>query len=182
MARVLPGAVLMAALAVAAVAGCGSHPAAVALPKKPTTAQLARVSGARPSTRQLVIAAYEGYWRATNEAVNSRNPASAKTILAAYIPSRSVSGLVKGLSVLWRRHEIVYGSPIFHIMAVKITGSQTAAVHDCIDLSHTGFEDSKTGQIVGGIGQKHDYLVTTLAYEHGRWLVTGAIPVVRSCT
>jgi hypothetical protein len=182
MARVLPGAVLTAALAVAAVAGCGSHPAAVALPKKPTAAQLARVSPTRQSIRQLVIAAYEGYWRATNEAINSRNPASATTILAAYIPSLSVPELVKGMNALWRRHEIVYGSPVFHIMAVKITGSQAAAVHDCIDLSHMGFEDSRTGRIVGGIGQKHDYLITTLAREHGRWLVTGAIPVVRSCT
>jgi hypothetical protein len=182
MARVLPGAVLTAALAVVAVAGCGSHPAAVALPKKPTAEQLARVSTTQPSTRQLVIAAYEGYWQATNEAVNSRNPSSAKTILAAYIPSQSVSGLVKGLSVLWQRHEIVYGGPVFHIMAVKMTSSHTAAVHDCIDLSHMGFENSQTRQIVGGIGQKHDYLITTLAYEHGRWLVTGAIPVVRSCT
>lgn len=182
MARVLPGAVLTAALAVAAIAGCGSPPAPVSLPKKPTAAQLARVSTAHASTRQLVVAAYEGYWRATNEAVNSRNPASAKALLTAYIPSQSVSGLVKGMSVLWKRHEVVYGGPIFHIMAVKMTGSQTAAVHDCIDLSHMGFEDSQTGEIVGGIGQKHDYLITTLAYEHGRWRVTGAIPVVRSCT
>ncbi len=182
MAKVLPGAVLTAALAVAAVAGCGAHPAAVMLPRKPTAAQLARVSPTRLSTRQLVIAAYEGYWRATNEAVDSRNPASAKAILAAYIPSRSVPGLVKGMSAMWRRHEVVYGSPVFHIMAVKITGNQTAAVQDCIDLSHMGFEDSQTGQVVGGSGQKHDYLITTLVCEHGRWLVTGAIPVVRSCT
>ena len=182
MARVLPGAVLTAALAVAVLAGCGSPPAPVSLPKKPTAAQLARVSTTQSSTRQQVIAAYEGYWRATNEAVNSRNPASARTILAPYIPSQSVSGLVKGLSVLWKRHEVVYGNPIFHVMAVKMTSSHTAAVHDCIDLSHTGFEDSRTGEMVGGIGQRHEYLVTTLAHEHGRWLITGAIPVVQSCT
>jgi hypothetical protein len=180
MAKVLAGAVLTAALAVAS-AGCGAHPATVALPKKPTRAQLARVNPTQPSMRQLVIAAYEGYWRATNEALNSRNPASAKLILADYIPSRSVSALVKGLTTIWRRHEIAYGSPVFHIMEVKITGSQTAAVHDCIDLSHMGFENSQTGQIVGGLGQQHDYLITTLVYAHGRWLVTGAIPVVRPC-
>ena len=182
MPRVLPGAVLIMALAVAAVTGCGMHPAAVALPKKPTAAQLARVSPTRPTTRQLVVAAYEGYWRATNEAVNSRTPASAKTILASYIPSQSVPELVKGLGALWRHHEIVYGAPVFHIMTVKMTGPATAAVHDCIDLSHMGFEDSRTGQIVGGIGQKHDFLITTLEYEHGRWLITGAIPVVQPCT
>jgi hypothetical protein len=54
-------------------------------------------------------------------------------------------------------------------------------VHDCIDLSRTGFQNRKTGVIVGGLGQSHDYLITTLAREHGRWVVTGAIPVVRSC-
>ena len=54
-------------------------------------------------------------------------------------------------------------------------------MHDCIDLSHTGFQNRKTGQIVGGLGQSHDYLITTLALERGRWLVTGAIPVVQPC-
>src|SRR5215472_13508087 len=119
MPKVMASAALMAALALAA-AGCGARPAAVPLPKKPGHAQLARVSPVRQSARQLVITAYEGYWRATNEAVNSRNAVSARAILAAYIPSRSVPGLVKGLSALWRRNEIVYGGPVFHIMAVKI--------------------------------------------------------------
>jgi hypothetical protein len=62
-----------------------------------------------------------------------------------------------------------------------MTGTRTAAVHDCIDLSHTGFQNRRTGVIVGGLGQSHDYLITTLAIEHGRWVVTGAIPVVQSC-
>lgn len=180
MPKVMAGAALVTAIALAA-AGCGARQAAVPLPKKAGHAQLARVSPVRQSARQLVITAYEGYWRATNEALNSRNATSAKAILADYIPSRAVPGLVKGLSALWRRHEIGYGSPIFHIMAVKITGKGRAAVHDCLDLSHMGFENSQTGQIVGGIGQQHDYLITTLAYHHGRWLVTGAIPVVQPC-
>jgi hypothetical protein len=166
---------------VAALAACGSSRAQVTLPKKAPDARLARVVPAAPSERQLVIAAYEGYWQATNQAVNSRDPSAAKSILTSYVPGSAISGLVTGMSVLWRRDELAFGAPVFHIVSVKMTGARTAAVHDCIDLSHTGFQNRKTGVIEGGLGQSHDYLITTLALEHGRWLVTGAIPVVRSC-
>lgn len=166
---------------VATLAACGSSQAQVTLPKKAPSARLARVAPAPPSTRQIVITAYEGYWQATNQAINSRNPATAKSILTSYIPASAVSSLVSGMKMLWQRDETAYGAPVFHVMSVKMTGSKTAAVHDCIDLSHTGFQNRKTGQIIGGLGQSHDYLITTLAFEHGRWLVTGAIPVVQSC-
>ena len=79
-------------------------------------------------------------------------------------------------------YEAAFGAPVFHISGVKLTGPRTAAVHDCIDLSHTGFQNRKTGQVTGGLGQSHDYVITTLALEHGRWLVTGAYPVVQACT
>ncbi|MDR2987715.1 MAG: hypothetical protein LBV34_23045, partial [Nocardiopsaceae bacterium] len=101
--------------------------------------------------------------------------------LAGYVPRSASAGLVRGLKTIWHRDEIGYGSPAFHILAVKITGNQTAAVHDCLDLSHTGFQNQQTGQIVGGFGQSHDFMITTLVRAHGRWLVTGAIPVVQSC-
>lgn len=166
---------------VAAVAACGSSQAQVALPKKAPPARLARALPASPSQRQLVIAAYEGYWQATNQAINSRDPVMAKSILTSYVPDGAVSGLITGMKALWRRDEAAFGAPVFHIVTVKMTGSRTAAVHDCIDLSHTGFQNRRTGVIVGGLGQSHDYLITTLAREHGRWLVTGAIPVVQSC-
>jgi len=174
--------VLVAGLAVA-VAACGSSAAqvTVTLPGKPSRAQLVRVTPARPSVRQLVLSAYEGYWQATNQAIDSRNAASAKAILAGYIPASAVPVLVNGMRAMWRHDEITFGGPVFHIMGVQVTGHRTAAVHDCIDLSHTGFQDSQTGQIVGGLGLSHDYLITTLELEHGRWLVTGAIPVVQAC-
>jgi len=166
---------------VAAVAACGSSQARVTLPKKAPRARLARVLPAAPSQRQLVIEAYEGYWQATNQAINSRDSSAAKSILTSYVPGGAISGLVTGMKVLWRQGEVAFGAPVFHIVSVKMTGARTAAVHDCIDLSHTGFQNRRTGVIVGGLGQSHDYLITTLALEHGRWLVTGAIPVVRSC-
>jgi hypothetical protein len=172
------GCALVGALVIS-VSACGRSQAQVTLPKKSVHAQLVRV--APPSTRALVVTAYEGYWQATNQAINSRSPATAKSILSGYVPGSAVPGLIKGLNVLWQRDEMSFGAPVFHIMTVKVTGPDTAAVHDCIDLSHTGFQDRKTGEVVGGLGQSHDYLITTLALEHGRWLVTGAIPVVQAC-
>ncbi|HUC56228.1 MAG TPA: hypothetical protein VMA95_02420 [Streptosporangiaceae bacterium] len=149
---------------------------------KPAHAQLTTSKPAPPSVRQLVVTAYEDYWQATNQAIDSRSPAAAKSILAAVVPASSVGGLVKGMQQLWQRNEIAFGAPVFHIRAVKLTGPDAAAVHDCIDLSHTGFQNRKTGTVIGGLGQSHDYVITTLAREHGRWLVTGAIPVVESCS
>src|SRR5579875_2545588 len=164
-----------------AAAGCGAGAAPVRLPRKPSPAQLAGGPAARLPVRQLVIAAYEGYWRATSDPLGSRDPARAPAIPSGYGPRPAVPGLIRGLRQLWRKDEIAYGSPQFHIMSVRLTGPGTAAVHDCIDLSHAGFQDSRTGVLVGGLGPSHEYLITTLALVHGRWLVTGAVPVVRPC-
>lgn len=180
LARALAGGLAAAGLT-AALVSCGSAAAPVALPKKPSAVHVAAAPPTRQQPRQLVLAAYEGYWRATSQALDSRNAATARTILAGYIPGSAVPTLVKGLSQLWRRNEVSYGSPVFHIMSVQLTGPKTAAVHDCIDLSHTGFADKRTGQLIGGLGQSHDFLITTLSLQHGRWLITGAIPVVRPC-
>jgi hypothetical protein len=167
---------------VAALTGCGTRAANVALPDKPAHVQVPGAKAARSSARGLVIAAYEGYWRATNEALAARDAGKAAAVMAGYVPASSIPVLVKGLKAIWRRHETGYGSPVFHIMSVQMTGRGRAVVHDCVDLSHTGFQNQQTGQVVGGFGQSHEFLITTLALEHGRWLVTGAIPVVQTCT
>jgi hypothetical protein len=171
----------LAALLAAGIAGCGTGAADVTLPVKPGHVHLAGAKAARPSARDLVVAAYEGYWRATSEALASRDRTRAGAIMAGYVPADVIPALVKGLRSLWARDEIGYGSPVFHILSVRLTGRGTAAVHDCVDLSHMGFQNQQTGQVVGGFGQSHDFLITTLVLEHGRWLVTGAIPVVRTC-
>jgi hypothetical protein len=180
--RIWPAGVLAAGLA-ALLAGCGSSAAApVALPKKPAHVMDAGAKPAPVTPKQKVIAAYQGYWRATNVAVDSRSPARARIILASYIPSEALPGLVKGLQALWKADEVSYGSPVLHIMSVKITGPGTAAVHDCVDMSHSGLVNKKTGQIVGELGQSHQNLITKLVRQHGKWLVAGEIPVVQSCS
>lgn len=172
----------LAACCAALLAGCGAQAADVALPAKPAhLAARAAAEPARPAERDQVVAAYEGYWRATSAALASRDPAKARAIMAGYVPRSAIPALVSGLRAIWRRDEIGYGSPVFHILKVTITGRETAAVHDCVDLSHTGFQNRQTGEIVGGFGQSHDFMITTLVRQHGRWLVTGAIPVVQPC-
>jgi hypothetical protein len=175
----------LAALSLAGLAavltGCGARAADVSLPVKPRSVQASGAGAVAPTERDKVVAAYEGYWRATSAALASRDPAKAGVIMAGYVPRNAIPGLIRGLKAIWRRDEIGYGHPVFHIFDVKITGRATAAVHDCLDLSHTGFQNRQTGQIVGGFGQSHDFMITTLVRRHGRWLVTGAIPVVKSC-
>jgi hypothetical protein len=163
------------------LAGCGTQAANVSLPAQPGHVRPAAVKAVAPAARDEVVAAYEGYWRATNEALTSRDAAKATAIMAGYVPGSAIPALVQGLKAIWRRHEIGYGSPVFHILSVTITGHGTAAVHDCVDLSHTGFQNQQTGRVVGGFGQSHDFMITTLVRQRGRWLVTGAIPVVLSC-
>jgi hypothetical protein len=173
---------VLAAGAIAALAGCAKSSAAgVTLPRKPQRSPATSATPEYPSAKQLVVAAYEGYWQATGEALDSLSPSRASRILAGYVPRSAIPALVRGLRALWRQDEIGYGRPVFHISSVMFTGHRTAAVHDCLDLSHAGFQDRLTGQVVGGLGRSHDFLITTLVREHGRWLVTGAIPVVRAC-
>src|SRR5215469_12954606 len=120
--RLVPGIGLVVAATVGgavAVAGCGNSQAQVTLPKKSGHMRLARIAPAAPSQRQLVVTAYEGYWQATNQAIDSRDPAAAKSILTSYVPGSVISGLITGMKVLWRRDEMAYGAPVFHIVAVK---------------------------------------------------------------
>lgn len=175
-----------------AMGGCGSPAAHVGpparpvpvrpVPGKPRHVGANRAAAVRPPARELVLAAYEGYWRATNEALASRDASRARAIIAGYVPIRAVPALVRGYREIWRGGEVGYGSPVFHIMSVTITGRGRAAVHDCVDLSHAGFADQQTGEVVEGPGSSHDFMITTLVLRHGRWLVTGAIAVGQKCT
>ncbi|MHB1431509.1 MAG: hypothetical protein ACYCVZ_05265 [Streptosporangiaceae bacterium] len=133
------------------------------------------------AARARIVAAYEGYWRATDAALDSRSPARARTIIGGFVPPGAVAILMRAFTRLWRRDEVGYGLPVFHILTVTVTGPGIAAVHDCLDLSRLALQNYRTGQVVGAIGQSHYNLITTLVRQRGRWLVTGSIPVVASC-
>src|SRR5258706_12117862 len=61
----------LSAALVAALTGCAAGAANAVLPDKPGHVQVTGAKPARPSARDLLIAAYEDYWRGTKEALPS---------------------------------------------------------------------------------------------------------------
>ncbi|HTS99055.1 MAG TPA: hypothetical protein VMI33_20805 [Streptosporangiaceae bacterium] len=172
----------MAAALTLAVAGCAG-PAAVALPHKAAARASPAASlaaGVAPSVQDQVVAAYTGYWQALGQALDTRDPASARAVLARYAAPATISSLISGFETDWARGEIQYGSPVPHILSVRVTGSR-AAVHDCADFSNAGVQSASTGQVIGGLGSPRVNMISTLVLTGGRWLVSGQVPVVLSC-
>lgn len=173
---------LITVILLAGLAGCAGPAAAnVGLPAKPSPASSVSATTGAALTSRRVLAAYDGYWQAASQAVDSRSAPSARAILASYVSASIIPALVRASKVLWARDEISYGSAVSHVMSVKFTGRGTAAVHDCLDLSHSGLQNARTGQLVGSLGQSHLFMITTLVLAHQRWLVTNQIPVMMSC-
>jgi hypothetical protein len=166
---------------VLAVTGCGGQ-ASVVLPQKAAPQAGVPVAAPDPplTVRQQVIAAYTGYWQALGQALDTQNAGRARAILAQYVPAASIPSLISSFEDDWAQGEIQYGSPVPHILSVRITGGH-AAVHDCADFSNAGVQDAGTGQVVGGLGNPHVNLISTLLLTHGKWLVTNQVPVMLSC-
>jgi hypothetical protein len=162
-------------------AGCGSQPT-VALPRKDTAVTApGTLDSPHLTARQQVIAAYTGYWQAYSSALSARNAARAKVILAPYDAPAAITRVIAGDQRVWAANETAYGTAEPHILSVHITGSR-AQIHDCLDLSHFGALDTRTGRIVPdsfGLPRLNFYI--TLALSRGRWLVTDMQPVVVPC-
>src|SRR5258708_18875035 len=77
----------LSAALVAALTGCAAGAANVVLPDKPGHVQVTGAKPARPSARDLLIAAYEDYWRATNEALAPRDASKGTAIMAGAAPA-----------------------------------------------------------------------------------------------
>jgi hypothetical protein len=127
-----------------------------------------------------VIAAYDGYWQALGQALDTQNAAKAGVILASYAAAASIPSLIRGFETDWARGEVQYGAPVPHILSVRISGNH-AAVHDCADFSRAGVQNARTGQVVGSLGSSRVNMISTLVRSHGRWLVSNQVPVVSSC-
>jgi len=165
---------------VLAVAGCGGQ-GPVSLPHKSSGAAVPVALTAPPQTpQQQVVAAYNGYWQALGQALDTQNAAKAGVILASHATTASISSLIRGFQTDWARGEVQYGAPVPHILDVRITGNH-AAVHDCADFSHAGVQNARTGQVVGSLGSSRVNMISTLVRTHGRWLVSNQVPVVSSC-
>jgi predicted small lipoprotein YifL len=163
-----------------AVAGCGGQ-GPVSLPHKSSGAAVPVALTAPPQTAaQQVVAAYNGYWQALGQALDTQNAAKAGVILESHATGASISSLLRGFETDWALGEVQYGAPVPHILSVRITGNH-AAVHDCADFSHAGVQNARTGQVVGSLGSSRVNMISTLVRTHGRWLVSNQVPVVSSC-
>jgi hypothetical protein len=165
---------------VLALAACGGQ-ASVALPGKAAPeASPAAVAGAPQTPQDQVVAAYNGYWQALGQALDARNAANARSILAAYAASALIPSLISGFETDWARGEVQYGRPVPHILSVRIAGDR-ANVHDCADFSNAGVQSASTGQVIGSLGNSRVNMISTLVLTGGRWLVSNQVPVVLSC-
>lgn len=172
------GAVLAAAVA---AVGCGrQQPVALPPPAGPASAASAPATSP-PTARDQVISAYISYWQASGQAINAGRPSRARAILAPYVTADSLPSMIAVLQQDWRQHAVAYGSPVLHIRSVVIRQG-TATVHDCIDLSHAGLRNARTGQVFPrSFGSPRANYYASLVRDGGHWLVSNVVPVVASC-
>ncbi len=161
--------------------GCaGAGQASVALPPKAAAQPPARLAD-QQGVRQQVVAAYYGYWHASDEALNAGDAARARQILASYAPATALPGLIAAFRQDWARHAITFGRPVLHIVSVKIRNDR-ATVHDCVDLSHAGLQHARTGRVFPrSFGSPRASYYARLVRRGGRWLVSNIVPVVAQC-
>jgi hypothetical protein len=167
-------------LAMAAV-GCAAQ-TSVTLPRKSQAlAEPSALGSPQLTRRQQVAAAYTGYWLAFAAAMSSQNAARARAILVPYDPPSAIALAVKADRKVWAAHETAYGSAVPHILSVRVTGNR-ALLHDCLDLSHFGAQDVRTGRVVPeSFGLQHLNFYITLMRTRGRWLVSNMQPVEVPC-
>ncbi len=161
------------------LAGCAGQ-ASVTLPPKAGLRSPARLAE-QLGQRQQVMAAYAGYWQASDEALNSGSARRASQILARYAPAAALPGLIAALRQDWARHAVTDGVAVLHVISVKIRGGR-ATVHDCVDLSHAGLRSERTGRVFPhSFGSPRANYYASLVRQGGRWLVGNIVPVVAQC-
>lgn len=174
------GVTIACLIATIAVAGCGGQPD-VALPSKGGPSAAAHDLTEQSSAREQVMAAYAGYWAATSAAVSAGSPAAARQQLAPYLTAAAISQVIAGLKPDWAQHAVSTGSPVSHILGVKITGAR-ALVHDCVDLSQAGLAHARTGKpFPRSFGSAHANFYADLVLTRHHWLVSNLVPVVAPC-
>jgi len=161
------------------LAGCAGQ-VSVALPGKAAARSPARLAD-QPGIRQQVLAAYAGYWIASDEALNTGSAGRARQILARYAPASAVPALIRAFRQDWARHAVTDGSPVPHVLSIGIRNGR-ATVHDCIDLSHAGLRNASTGRIFPhSFGSPRANYYASLVRQDGRWLVSNILPVEAQC-
>jgi hypothetical protein len=176
-----PGVTIACLIATIAVAGCAGQPD-VALPAKGgQSAPASTLTDPQGTPRGQVLDAYAGYWQATSAAVSAGNAGQARQQLAPYLTPAAIGHLIPTLKQDWARHAVSTGSPVSHILGVKITGSH-ALVHDCVDLSQAGLAHASSGRpFPRSFGSAHANYYADLVLSRHHWLVSNLVPVVAPC-
>jgi hypothetical protein len=166
---------------VTAIAGCAGQ-ADAGLPSKSEAPGIAAVlTEPQLSAREQVLAAYTGYWQATSAAVDAGGAAAARVVLARYLTSSAIPGVIAAMRPDWADHAVSAGSPVMHILSIKITGGH-ALVHDCIDLSHAGLANARTGRVYPrSFGSERVNFYADLVRSRAGWLISNLVPVMASC-
>jgi hypothetical protein len=130
----------------------------------------------------MVLSAYQGYWQAYSEASRSRNLAAAKKLLRAYAQASFVTEVTAPLPRLWAAHQVGYGYAVPHVLSVARKG-KSALLHDCLDLSHLGTQDTRSGRVLpGSFGLPTVNFYVTLTRTGARWVVSKMQQVEVPCT
>jgi hypothetical protein len=174
------GAIACLALA-ATMTACASQAPVSLPPKGHSPASAAELNDAGQSAREQVLTAYTGYWQASTAAIGAGNPAAARALLAPYLTADAITGVLAALRPDWAQHAVAVGSPVSHILSVKITGPK-ALVHDCADLSHAGLANARTKKAYPrSFGSTHANFYADLVLSPSGWLVSNLVPVVAPC-
>ncbi|MEP7024505.1 MAG: hypothetical protein ABJB47_12045 [Actinomycetota bacterium] len=171
----------MAAVLAVAAAGCVQGQSAVALPPKAASQAPAQAIARQPTAREQVVSAYTAYWQATDAAIDAGHTSAARAILAPHVLASSLPDILAVLQQDWAAHAVTDGQPVLHITSVSVSQG-TAAVRDCIDLSHAGLQDARTGRAFPrSFGSARASYFASLVRRGGRWLVRNIVPVVAPC-
>lgn len=168
--------------------GCGT-PASVQLPAKPVTsasseslASPAPLTSGSPTTRERVVSTYLSYWQAYGAALKTRDITAAKKLLAPYTDASYLSQLTDPMPRVWSAHQIGYGYAIPHVLSVAHTAG-SAVLHDCLDLSRFGTQNTRTGRVVpGSFGLSQMNFYVTLTRSRGHWVISRLQQVEVPCS
>jgi hypothetical protein len=175
----------LVAAGIASLVACTSHHSAV----PPTTSPTTTVAPTSPSPRPTptptpldadsaaVLAAYKGYWAAKVAAWSDpmKEPGPE---LATYAVDTAYSDAVSSLFDFRKQGIAVVGQPVLNpaITNVNPTGTRSATIADCVDVSDWRPVFVKTGQSALAPGQSPRVLTNSTAIVYaGRWVIRTSV-------
>lgn len=175
--------VLVTAIALLAVAGCGpgerEKPATLP-PVTPGDSSSGETSIQSPSPsattthglsdEEQVRAIYVAFLARYREGQDMQK-VERKRHLSQWMTDPALSSTVEGIEEQRKAHKRSYGEFTPHIMSTKLSGD-TATVNDCVDQSDFVLKNTRTGKIEGGESPDRFWSVATLEKTPSGWRVS----------